>query len=132
MADQVNTRRQLAAGTVASQNERAPTNPPDVNTQSIQSQTAESDSESLRPLSDIKNPAKLKEISSMKLTDSNFREWKNMMLAEFEYYGVDKLSKALTAPLPLQQSLHIGVRLNSSSFELLQLLYRLAYTKTSR
>ena len=120
------TRRQLAAGAVASQNERGSTNPLDINTQSIQSQTAESDSESLRPLSDIKNPAKLKEISSMKLTDSNFREWKNMMLAEFEYYGVDKLLKALMAPLPLQPSLYIGVRLNSSSFELLQLPYYIA------
>jgi hypothetical protein len=71
MTDQVNTRRQPATGTVASQNERGSTIPPDVN---AQSQTTESDSEPLLPLSDIKNPAKLKEISSMKLTDSNFRE----------------------------------------------------------
>ena len=42
-------------------------------------------------LSDIKNSAKLKEISNMKLTDLIFHEWKNMMLAEFEYYSIDKI-----------------------------------------
>jgi len=43
--------------------------------QSSRSETAESDFNiPLPPLPDIKNPAKLKEISSMKLTDSNFHK----------------------------------------------------------
>ena len=42
-------------------------------------------------LSDIKNPVKLKKINNMKLMNSNFCEWKNIMLAEFKYYDIDKI-----------------------------------------
>jgi hypothetical protein len=62
----------------------------------------------------------------MKLTNSNFREWRNMTLAAFGYYGVNKIIKALMALLPPQPSLYIAVRLNSSSFEPLQLPYYIA------
>ena len=39
----------------------------------------------------IKNPASLKKISPTKLTSSNFREWKNMMLAQFNYYNISRI-----------------------------------------
>ena len=45
----------------------------------------------LPPLPEIPNPIDLKDISTLKLTDKNFREWKNLMLAEFGYYGTEKI-----------------------------------------
>src|SRR5205085_2142862 len=39
----------------------------------------------------IKNPASLKKISPTKLTSLNFREWKNIMLAQFNYYSIGRI-----------------------------------------
>jgi len=52
----------------------------------------------LPPLSEIPNPIDLKDISTLKLTDKNFREWKNLMLAEFGYYGIEKIINGTHGP----------------------------------
>ena len=45
---------------------------------------------SLPPLPDLPNPEKLQEIKAAELKEpKDFRQWKNSMMAEFEYYGID-------------------------------------------
>jgi len=46
----------------------------------------------------MKNPQKLKEISTIKLTNSSFREWKNTMMADFSYYGIEKIINGSHGP----------------------------------
>ena len=41
------------------------------------------------PLPSLFNPAKLKDLSTTRLTDSNFRAWRNIVQSEFDYYGIE-------------------------------------------
>ena len=92
MADQMITHQSTAAAQITS----SPSNV--ARGQQVQSTRAlelevnyASVNAALPPLLDIKNPAKLKEISNMKLMNSNFHEWKNLMLAEFDYYEINQI-----------------------------------------
>ena len=65
-----------------------------VNQSARRSQTIELDA--LPPLSEIPNPEKLQDINSQKL--KNFREWKNIKEAEFNYYGIRPIINGTHGP----------------------------------
>ena len=54
-----------------------------------QSQTVEGDV--LPELQGLRNPKNLQELANLNLTDKNFHTWKHLMMAEFSYYGIDKI-----------------------------------------
>jgi hypothetical protein len=43
------------------------------------------------PLPSLFNPAKLKDLSTTRLTDSNFRAWRNIAQSESDYYGIESV-----------------------------------------
>jgi gag-polypeptide of LTR copia-type len=63
-----------------------------MNTSSVVTGQAENplpeSSDSVTPLPFLSNPSKLKDLSTTRLTDSNFRTWRNVTIAEFRYYGI--------------------------------------------
>jgi len=68
-----------------------------VNQSTRRSQIVELD-DALPPLLEIPNPENLKDISKLKLTDTNFREWKNLKLAELNYYGMNQIINGTHGP----------------------------------
>jgi len=71
--------------------------PPAENQSSRQSST-EPDGDSLPPLPEIPNPEKRKDIAIVKLNNTNFREWKNLMETQFNYYGIKRIIDGTHSP----------------------------------
>ena len=45
----------------------------------------------LPELKTLRSPRDLKDLTNVKLTETNFTEWKAYMMTEFSYYGIDKI-----------------------------------------
>jgi len=82
------------------------------------------------PLPSLFNPAKLKDLSTTRLTDSNFRAWRNIVQSEFDYYGIEgvingKLALVGHVTIPLLMPLFISLSSSlASSFRFIHLCFR--------
>jgi len=54
------------------------------------SQTATAEP-SIPELRGLRDPKDLRELANLTLKDANFHTWKHLMMAEFQYYGIDKI-----------------------------------------
>jgi len=70
---------------------------PPIETQSSRRSSTEPD-DVLPPLPEIPNPEKLKDITTLKLKDGNFREWKNLMESQFNHYGIKRIIDGTYGP----------------------------------
>jgi hypothetical protein len=66
-----------------------------VNTPTV---TADIDADSPPSVTGLLNPKDLRELSNFRLKDSNFRHWKNTILTEFKYYGIDRIIQGTHKP----------------------------------
>ena len=57
----------------------------------FQSQTAKAELTALPELQGLRDSKDLQELINLNLTNKNFHIWKHLMMAEFGYYGVDKI-----------------------------------------